>query len=276
MNHKHAVHPKDFTTYNTTRIREEFLIPDVMVAGKISLTYTHYDRFMVGGAVPTKTGLVLGTYDELKADFFLERREMGIINTGAKGKIVVEGVTYTLENKECLYIGKGNKSIEFFSDNEDQPALFYICSCPAHTNYPTTHYDLQKAEPMTVGSVNDANQRTIYKFIHLKGIKSCQLVMGMTMFSPGSIWNTMPSHVHHRRMEAYFYFDMTENARVMHFMGEPNETRHLVVKQNEAIVSPPWSIHSGAGTSSYSFIWAMAGENLDYTDMDIVKMEDFK
>lgn len=275
MKNKHAVHPVDFKSYGTARIREEFLIEDVMVEGKISLTYTHYDRFIVGGAVPTQK-LTLGTYDELKADYFLERREMGIINVGQKGYVTVEGKKYTLENKECLYVGKGNKEVSFESEESNSPAKFYITSCPAHTNYPVAHFTLQDAEPMTVGSTEAANERTIYKFIHMKGIKSCQLVMGMTMFSPGCVWNTMPAHIHSRRMEAYFYFDMSADTRVMHFMGEADETRHMVVKNDQAIVSPPWSLHSGAGTSNYSFIWAMAGENLDYTDMDVISMEDFK
>lgn len=275
MDNRHAIHPEDFKSYDTSRIRKEFLMENLMTPGEINLVYTHYDRFIVGGIVPT-TATKLSSYDELKADYFFERREAGFINVGQKGSITVDGETHVLNHKECLYIGKGAKEITFDSDNANSPAKFYMCSCPAHTTYPTKHYTLEQAEPMTIGSAETSNERSIYKFIHLKGIQSCQLVMGMTMFSPGSIWNTMPAHVHDRRMEAYFYFDMAEETRVMHFMGEPSETRHIVVKNDEAIISPPWSLHSGAGTSSYTFIWAMAGENQDYTDMDVISMKDFK
>lgn len=275
MNTKYAVHPQDFKSYDTSRIREEFLLDNLMVEGKVVLNYTHYDRFIVGGIVATSP-LTLPNPSDLRADYFLERRELGIINVGQAGTITVDGEKHQLNHKECLYVGRGNKVVLFESNDASNPAKFYLCSSPAHTSYPIAHYTLEDAEPMTVGSLEQSNERTIYKFIHEKGIQSCQLVMGMTMFSAGSIWNTMPAHVHDRRMEAYFYFDMNESARVMHFMGEPSETRHIVVKNDEAIVSPPWSLHSGAGTSSYSFIWAMAGENLDYTDMDIVSMDQLK
>lgn len=275
MDNRYACHPSDFKSYDTQRLRDEFLLERLMNKGKASFVYTHYDRFIVGGIVPDSP-ITLDTYSELKADYYLERREIGIINIGAAGSIEVNGETFELGNKECLYIGKGVENVVFKSNDSSNPSKFYTCSAPAHATYPTTKYTLDDAEPMTVGSTEACNERTIYKFIHQKGIQSCQLVMGMTMFSAGSIWNTMPAHVHDRRMEAYVYFDMEPDSRVMHFMGQPQESRHLVVKNEQAIISPPWSMHFGAGTSSYSFIWAMAGENLDYTDMDQVSMEELK
>ncbi len=275
MENRYACHPQDVKHYDTQRLRDNFLLDQLMTPGKTKFFYTHYDRFIVGGIVPQKP-IKLEATDELKADYFLERREMGIINVGNSGNVNVDGKSYALAHKECLYIGKGVKDVTFESDSSSDPAKYYICSCPAHASYPTTKYTLDDAEPMTIGSASECNERTIYKFIHQKGVQSCQLVMGMTMFSPGSIWNTMPAHVHDRRMEAYFYFDMQDDARVIHFMGEPQESRHIVVKNDEGIISPPWSMHFGAGTSSYTFIWAMAGENLDYTDMDPVTLEELR
>lgn len=276
MEIRFASHPEDVKHFTTERLRSEFLIEKLMEPGQLKFVYSHYDRFIVGGAVPTTQAIALPTYEKLKADYFLERREMGIINVGQPGTVTVDGQTYTLQNKECLFIGKGIREVIFASASAENPAHYYICSAPAHTSYPTTHYTLQQAAPVEMGTVETANQRTIYKFIHAEGIKSCQLVMGMTLLKTGSVWNTMPCHVHDRRMEAYFYFDMPENQRMFHMMGEPNQIRPLIVANEEAILSPPWSIHCGAGTTNYSFIWAMAGENFNYTDMDFVHMHELR
>lgn len=276
MEIRFAANPVDAGQYTTERLRKDFLVEKVMESDHIHFVYSHYDRVMAGGAVPTTKNLQLETYPALKSAFLLERRELGIINVGNTGMVAVEGQEFTLENKECLYVGKGNAAVVFKSKNANDPARFYLVSTPAHANYPVQKFTLAQADPMDLGTLENANQRTVYKFIHDKGIKSCQLVMGMTTLKQGSIWNTMPCHVHDRRMEVYFYFDLAVNARVFHFMGEPNETRHLVVANEQAVISPPWSIHSGAATSNYSFIWAMGGENYTYTDMDLVDMKDLR
>ena len=270
MEIRFATHPTDFKGYDTAKIREHFLIENLMIESRIKFVYSHYDRFITGGAVPTQEDIELPICEPLKAEYFLERREMGVINTGEKGTIIADGQSYDLENKECLYIGKGVKSVFFRSYNGQKPARFYLTSAQAHQEYPIRKFTLDEADPLELGAMETANQRTVYKFIHEKGIQSCQLVMGMTLLKPGNIWNTMPTHVHDRRMEVYFYFDLPENQKVMHFMGDPFETRHMVVSNEQAIISPSWSIHSGAGTHNYSFIWAMAGENYNYTDMDVV------
>ena len=270
MEIRFATHPSDFIGYDSTKIKQHFLIENLMVEGRIKFVYSHYDRFVTGGAVPTTVDIELQTYEPLQAEYFLERREMGIINTGDKGFVIVDGESFELANKECLYIGKGVKSVFFRSFNSLKPARFYLTSAPAHKEYPLQKFTLEDAAPLELGAVETANQRTVYKFIHEKGIQSCQLVMGMTLLKPGSIWNTMPTHVHDRRMEVYFYFDLPENQKIIHLMGQPAETRHLVVSNDQAIISPSWSIHSGAGTHNYSFIWAMAGENYNYADMDPV------
>jgi 4-deoxy-L-threo-5-hexosulose-uronate ketol-isomerase len=276
MEVRFATHPDDFIQYDTPKIRELFLIENLMVEGRIKFVYSHYDRFIVGGAVPTQHDIELHTYEQLKSEYFLERREMGIINTGEKGKVVVDGQAFELNNKECLYVGKGCKSVVFISHNSTKPARFYLTSAPAHREYPTKKFTLAEADPMELGAKETANERRIYKFIHEKGIQSCQLVMGMTLLKPGSVWNTMPTHVHDRRMEVYFYFDLPENQKIIHLMGQPHETRHMVVSNEQAIISPSWSIHSGAGTHNYSFIWAMAGENYNYADMDLVDINYLK
>lgn len=276
MDIRHASHPEDVKHFTTERLRQEFICQNLMQPGKISLVYSHYDRFIIGGAVPVSAPLELETYPILRANYFLERRELGIINTGAEGTVTADGQTYTLQNKDCLYLGMGTKSVSFASKNPSEPAHFYLASAPAHTTYPAQFAPLSKAEPTQTGTKANCNERTIYKLIHQNGIQSCQLVMGMTMFSEGSIWNTMPCHVHDRRMEAYFYFDFSPADRVMHFMGEPQETRHLMIGPDEAIISPPWSVHFGVATSRYSFIWAMAGENKDYTDMDVITTADLR
>ncbi|MBK0381788.1 5-dehydro-4-deoxy-D-glucuronate isomerase [Pedobacter sp. SD-b] len=267
---------KEVKGMNTEELREQFLVDQLMVKGEIKFTYSHYDRVIVGGAVPTSGKLNLENFPMLRANYFLERREMGIINVGGNGKIEVDGKTYDVNKKDCLYIGRGSKNIYFSSASADKPALFYILSTPAHKEYDTTLMKESDATPVTLGAAETSNHRTIYKYIFADGIQSCQLVMGLTILNTGSVWNTMPAHVHDRRMEAYFYFDLAEDQTIFHFMGEPQETRHITIHNNEAVISPPWSIHSGCGTSNYSFIWGMGGENQDYGDMDPVKIIDLK
>ncbi|PMC38067.1 5-dehydro-4-deoxy-D-glucuronate isomerase [Bacillus sp. UMB0899] len=276
MEIRHATNPTDFKGYTTERLRSDFLMDSLFVQGEINMTYSHYDRVVTGGAIPTTGALKLEDQETLKTEYFLERREVGIINIGAEGTVLVDGQAYTLNKRDCLYVGLGNKEVLFESKSSSDPAKFYIVSTPAHKQYPTKKAPIEDAEPNHLGSDSESNKRTIYKYIHADGIQSCQLMMGMTLLEPNNMWNTMPAHLHDRRMEVYLYFDMDENSRVFHFMGEPKETRHLVVKNEQAVLSPPWSIHSGVGTSNYTFIWAMAGENYTFTDMDAVKMEDLK
>ena len=250
---------------------------NLFVPGQLSMVYTHVDRFIIGGVIPTKEPIKLeADKHEMGADYFLERREIGIINIGPKGYVTVDGTEYELNTKDCLYIGLGNRDVQFRSADAANPARFYFNSTPAHKNYPTVKVGIDEAEPQHLGSITNSNERTIYKFIHLNGVKSCQLVMGMTLLKPGNMWNTMPCHTHNRRSEIYLYFDMPEDGVVFHMMGEPTETRHLVVRNEEAIISPSWSIHSGVGTSNYTFIWGMAGENQEFTDMDMVAMKDLR
>lgn len=276
MKIRHATNPTDFKSYTTERLRNDFLIESLFVQGEMNMTYSHYDRVVTGGAIPTSQALKLEDQETLKTDYFLERREVGIINIGAEGTVLVDGQAYTLNKRDCLYVGLGNKEVLFESSKASDPAKFYIVSTPAHKQYPTKKAPIEDAEPTHLGSDSGSNKRTIYKYIHADGIQSCQLMMGMTLLEPNNMWNTMPAHLHDRRMEVYLYFDMDQNSRVFHFMGEPKETRHLVVQNEQAVLSPPWSIHSGVGTSNYTFIWAMAGENYTFTDMDAVKMEELK
>lgn len=260
--------PKETRQMNTQELREHFLMEQLMEDDKINLVYSHYDRVIIGGAKPVKTVLQLQTDPELRAGYFLERREIGIINVGGAGAVKADGETYELDKLACVYLGKGVKEVYFSSKNAGEPAVFYLLSAPAHQTYPNQKYSKEQAQGGSMGDQLTANKRTIYRYIHAEGIQSCQLVMGLTILEPGSVWNTMPAHTHTRRMEAYFYFDVPETQRVFHFMGEPTETRHLLVANHQAVVSPPWSIHSGCGTSSYAFIWGMAGENYTYSDMD--------
>jgi 4-deoxy-L-threo-5-hexosulose-uronate ketol-isomerase len=272
----HSVHPDDFKAYQTGKIRERFLIDKQVQPDQINCTYTHYDRMIVGLANPVNQTLELPNYPNLRADYFLERREIGIINVAGDGVVTADGQSYDLKKLDCLYIGKGTKSVTFSSKDLNAPAVFYLLSCPAHATHPTTLLTNDEAVKVTLGSAATANYRTINKYIHLEGVKSCQLVMGLTILHEGSVWNTMPSHVHDRRMEAYFYFDVPQGQKIFHYMGEGNETRHITMDNYDAVVSPPWSIHSGSGTASYSFIWGMAGENLDYTDMDAIAIPDLR
>ncbi|RYY99574.1 MAG: 5-dehydro-4-deoxy-D-glucuronate isomerase [Chitinophagaceae bacterium] len=272
----HSVHPHDFRHYTTDQIRERFLLDGLVVPGAINCIYTHYDRMIVGAAAPLSEPLALATYPGLRSEFFLERRELGIINVGGTGTVSVDGAPFIVEKRDCLYIGKGRRDVRFASADAAAGARFILFSAPAHQEYPTRLMRPDEALPAELGSLDNNNHRVINKYIHADGIQSCQLVLGVTNFRKGSIWNTMPPHTHDRRMEAYFYFDLPEDQRVVHFMGEPQETRHLFVNNEEGIVSPPWSIHSGVATASYSFIWAMAGENKAFTDMDGVGLKDLR
>jgi 4-deoxy-L-threo-5-hexosulose-uronate ketol-isomerase len=271
-----SVHPDDFKNYQTDKIRERFLMSGLVYPGQINCVYTHYDRMIIGAASPETKPLELESYSNLRAEYFLERRELGIINVAGDGEVTADGTVYSLKKLDCLYIGKGIKNVSFSSVDPNNVAVFYLLSAPAHTSYPTTLMTHADAVKVTLGSPATSNLRTINKYIHLEGIQSCQLVMGLTNLHEGSVWNTMPAHVHDRRMEAYFYFDLPEGQKIFHYMGEGKETRHVLMDNYEAIVSPPWSIHSGSGTASYSFIWGMAGENLDYTDMDAIAIKDLK
>ena len=272
----HSVHPEDFSNYDTKKIRENFLLENLVQPDKIESVYTHYDRMIIGAANPVDQALQLGTYEQLKADHFLSRREIGIINIAGNGYVTVDGEKFELEKQDCLYIGKGKEKIIFSSVNKSSPAKFIFFSCPAHQEFPTRLMKPAEALPAEMGSLDNNNHRVINKYIHNDGIQSCQLVLGVTNFKKGSIWNTMPPHLHDRRMESYFYFDLAEGQRIIHFMGEPNETRHIFLNNDQAILSPPWSIHSGVATANYSFIWAMAGENKVFTDMDPVPVQSLK
>ncbi len=261
---------------NTGELRAAFLAENLMCDNEIKLYYTHYDRMVAGGAKPVNKKLILETHQELRAVYFLERREMGIINVGGKGTVYADDGSFVLDTLDCLYIGKGVQKVSFESADAKNPAHFYLLSAPAHQSYPTQLVISAEAMPATIGSMETSNERTIYKYIHDKGAQSCQLVMGLTILKTGSVWNTMPAHTHTRRMEAYYYFNLAEDQRIFHFMGEPQQTRHIVVANHQAVFSPAWSIHAGCGTSNYSFIWGMAGENYNYTDMDVVQIKDLR
>lgn len=265
---RYAIGREEVKTFTTDKLRESFLIDNIMAEDKIVFVYTHYDRYMVGSAVPKSQALKLETIDALKAEHFLDRREVGVINVGGTGQITVDGNVYKLENKEALYIGKGAKDVVFESDSSDTPALFYINSAPAHQAFPNKKVGMEDANILHMGSKETCNERKIHQLLINGIVETCQLQMGVTCLQVGSVWNTMPAHQHDRRMEAYFYFDLPADQAVCHFMGEPKETRHIWVHNHQAVVSPPWSIHSGAGTSNYAFVWGMAGENLAYDDMD--------
>ena len=280
-----AASPKDSKYYDTKRLREEFLIDDLFQVDTIKLVYSHIDRIITGSAVPVKEALKLTAGDELRADYFCERRELGVINIGGDGIITIDGKKYEVNYKDGMYIGMGSKDITFESKDAATPAKFYLNSTPAHMTYPTklikmdgTPSDdvviIKDENKQELGSLEEANHRVINKFILPGQVESCQLVMGMTQLKPGSVWNTMPCHTHDRRMEVYLYFDMPEDAIVMHYMGEPTETRHIVMRNEQAVISPSWSIHSGCGSRAYTFIWGMAGENQVFTDMDAVAMTD--
>jgi 4-deoxy-L-threo-5-hexosulose-uronate ketol-isomerase len=259
---------------NSAQLRENFLLQGLLQPGKLNLVYSHFDRMITGGAVPVKDHLSLGNYPQLRSDHFLERREMGIINVGGPGKVMAAGREYQVSKYDCLYLGRGTKDIEFRSDDAKQPAHYFFLSAPAHAEFPAAIMRNSEATAAAMGDAASSNERTIYRYIHMEGIRSCQLVMGLTMLKKGSVWNTMPAHTHNRRMEVYLYFDLAPEHRVFHLMGEPAETRHILVAGEEAVLSAPWSIHAGCGTSNYSFIWGMAGENQSFTDMDHLAIKD--
>ena len=273
---RYAASPQEVKSLNTKNLRKEFLIDKLMRPDSLRWVYSHYDRFITGSAVPTDQPISIEPIDPLKADFFLERRELGVINIGGEGKVVVDGEVFSLDHKEALYIGRGNQEVTFSSDNTEIPAKFYLNSTPAHKALPTKKIGRNDAEVVEMGAVETANARTIRKLIVNSIVETCQVQMGMTELKTGSVWNTMPAHVHDRRMEVYLYFEVPEDQAVCHFMGQPNETRHIWMANEQAVISPPWSIHAGSGTSSYTFIWGMAGENLDYGDMDHCKINELR
>jgi 4-deoxy-L-threo-5-hexosulose-uronate ketol-isomerase len=273
---RYASHPLEVKKFDNQRLRDEFLVKDLFIDDQINLVYSDYDRFIVGGALPSAKSLKLETIDPLKSQYFLERREIGIINIGGKAIISVDGKKFEVDYKEAIYIGQGNKNVEFVSTDKSKPAKMYINSAPAHKAYPTKLVTLKDAIVQEMGSMETSNSRRINKLIVNGVVETCQLQMGMTDFQPGSVWNTMPAHTHSRRMEAYFYFEVPEKQAVCHFMGQPQETRHIWLQNEQAVISPSWSIHAGVGTAKYSFIWGMAGENLDYGDMDICQPADLR
>ena len=273
---RYAVGQRETNLMGTQALRDEFLIEKVFGSDSIKWVYTHYDRYMAGGVIPVQEKVFLDTIDPLKSDFFLERREMGIINIGGKGTVTADGTSYELDYKEALYLGRGTKEVYFSSNDAKAPAKFYLNSAPAHHSYPSQKVGREEAEIVELGSAETANARSIRKLIVNSIVLTCQLQMGMTELQSGSVWNTMPAHVHDRRMEVYLYFELPENQAVSHFMGATDETRHVWMANEQAIISPPWSIHAGSGTSNYTFIWGMAGENLDYGDMDGCPIPDLR
>lgn len=276
MEIRYASSNKDSKNYDTKRLREEYLIENLFIENEIKLVYSHIDRIIIGGIFPITEKIKLKGGKELGSNFFLERRELGVINIGGPGIIILDDEEFSLNNKDAIYVGLGIKEVFFKSLDIKNPAKFYLNSAPAHCKYPTALITLEKARKVKMGDISTSNKRIINQYIHPDICKSCQLVMGMTVLEDGSVWNSMPAHTHDRRMEVYFYFDMNENTRIFHFMGEPNETRHIIMKNEEAVISPSWSIHSGAGTASYTFIWGMVGENQTFSDMDHIEMKDLR
>lgn len=275
MEIRNVASPKDVKHYTTERMREEFLIQDLFCADEIKTVYFNVDRIIIGGVIPINP-VKLEVGEKFCSEYFFERREIGVINIGFKGIVMVDGIEYILNYKDGLYIGRGSKNIVFKSTDSENPAKFYFNSVPAHMTYATEKIEMDKAEFNKIGSLMESNERTVYKYIHPAGVKSCQLIMGMTIVEPGSVWNTMPCHTHDRRMETYLYFNLPDNSTVFYYLGRPDETRHIVVRNEEAVISPSWSIHSGCGTQNYTFIWGMVGENQVLSDIDAVTMEELK
>jgi 4-deoxy-L-threo-5-hexosulose-uronate ketol-isomerase len=273
MEIRQAVHPEHAAMMPTDELREHFLVEGLFRPGPVKLVYSYYDRLIVAGLAPREAQSLAVDEKVIGTAHLLDRREMGVINIGAAGTIRVDGQAFSMAPCDGLYIGMGAEDISFESEDPATPAKFYVNCAPAHATYPTVQVSFAEAEPIHLGQVENSNKRTIRKYFHPDGVRSCQLVMGMTTLETGCIWNTMPVHTHPRRMEAYLYFDMADDNLVFHFMGEPNETRHIVVRNEEVVLSPSWSIHSGAGTGSYTFIWGMVGENQTFTDMDGVAMD---
>ena len=273
MQQRYPIDPVRVKTFTTEELREHFMIEKLFVEDAVTMVYSHIDRVVIGGACPRKPLKLAGDKEALASDVFLARREMGIINVGGPGHVIAAGTRYPMAKQDGLYVGMGVEDVVFESDDAANPAHFYFISTPAHANYPTAHIPIASAEPINLGEDANSNKRTIYKYIHPDGVKSCQLTMGMTLLAPNNMWNTMPPHLHDRRMEVYFYFDLEEGNAVFHLMGQPEQTRHLVMRNEQAVISPPWSIHAGMGTGNYTFIWAMAGENQDFADMDAVPVD---
>ena len=272
-----AIDPDAAALMGTDELRQNFLIEELFVPGRVKLTYSHYDRMIVGGAMPVDGPLALEPIKPTGTKAFLERRELMVVNIGGPGGVEVDGQYFAAGTRDMVYVGMGASSVSFDSTDRANPAKFYLLSAPAHQAYPSMLLKVDKAKRLDLGAPETCNKRSIFQFIHPESpAKTCQLVVGLTTFAPGSVWNTMPCHIHDRRMEAYLYFDLPDTARVFHMMGEPDETRHLVVANEQAILSPGWSIHSGVGTASYTFIWAMAGDNVDYTDIDPVAIGDLR
>ena len=276
LQNRYSHAPMDIESYTTDELREEFLVEEIFVSGKIRLTYTHHDRLIFGGVTPTDEALEIKLDKELGVEYFLERRELGVINIGSAGILTIDGKKYPMQNQDGFYIGKETSEVKFESENADAPAKFYIASSPAHHKYPNVKISIDDIKSIQTGTSENMNERKIYQYIHPNVCNSCQLQMGYTHLEAGSGWNTMPCHTHERRMEAYVYFDLEDANKVFHFMGKPDETKHLVVGNEQAVISPSWSIHTGIGTSNYTFIWAMCGENITYTDMDSVDMNDLR
>jgi len=276
METRYTHSPEDIRHYTTEQLRKEFLVEKIFVPGEIMLTYTHNDRQIFGGVTPTNEPLEIRLSKELGVDYFLERRELGVINIGGPGSITIEDKKDPMKKQDGYYIGKGTKDVVFESDDPTNPAKFYVVSVPAHHKYPNVKISIDQITPRETGEDLSMNKRKIYQYIHPNICESCQLQMGYTVLEPGNAWNTMPSHTHERRMETYLYFDMEPDTRVFHFMGKPDETKHLILSSEQAVISPSWSIHCGVATSNYTFIWAMCGENITYDDMDFVPMEELK
>lgn len=280
MEIRQAPHSEDAKYYTTDRIRKEFLIENMFVPGEVNRTYSHIDRIIVISICPAAKPLSLeenmDVFSSVGTKFFLQRRELGVINVGGPGKVEIDGTTHKMNKSDGLYVGMGTKEVTFYSDNPENPAKFYCNSAPAHKTFPTKLIKIENAGKLNLGNPEQLNVRTIYQYLHPAVLETCQLLMGMTILEKGNVWNTMPCHTHERRMEVYFYFDIPEEDIVFHYMGKPEETRHLAVRNEEAVISPSWSIHSGVGTTSYTFIWGMVGENQEFSDMDHVPMSDLK
>ncbi|MGN8645955.1 5-dehydro-4-deoxy-D-glucuronate isomerase [Gracilibacillus sp. HCP3S3_G5_1] len=276
MDIRYANHPEEIRRYNTEELREKFLVEKLFEPGKVHLTYTHVDRMIFGGVTPAAEELTIKLDKQLGVSYFLERRELGIINIGNDGYVVLDGERHEMKRHDGLYVSRGTKEVWFGSHDPAKPAKFYTLSSPAHHTYPTVKIDIKDIKPLELGEPGTLNERKIHQYIHPNVCESCQLQMGLTMLQPGSVWNTMPAHTHDRRSEVYLYFDMEEDTRAFHFMGEPSETRHLILKNEQAVISPSWSIHCGTATSNYTFIWGMCGENITYDDMDHIKMDQLR
>ena len=276
MEIRYSPDPVRFCRMTTQEVRDNFLVESLFKPDEITMVYSDIDRAIVGSAVPAGQSLSLTSADELRANYFCQRRELGILNIGGGGTLTIDEQNYKMSNLDCLYVGRGSKAIVFASDDAANPARYYLLSYPAHAEYPTVHIQRSQSTPVQLGSIEESNKRTIYKCIHPENAETCQLVMGYTILEPGCVWNTMPAHTHERRMEVYMYFDVAQGARVFHFMGKPDETRHISVANGQAVISPSWSIHSGVGTGAYTFCWGMGGENQAFDDMDHLTIEDIK